>query len=310
MPEVTHEALLQALNGFDEKDYFRLSEHIPGDYQNEISTHLLSQIQESQKAVLGFDIYQYSQYEPEQQNLVPFLFELLFNEAKRQVLEAENTFFEATSIDRKFISTGDGGFQIFDNPLQAVVFNTQFHAILLCYNSSRFYPKLRTFVGPIYLRTCVTYGQVFDYNDNHYGQAIILNARILSKDKLNRFLVDDSTHLWFLRKMNGIENITEITVERLMVALGLSGAPRVSTYFSPAATRHLVTANPTMSKYRSCHSQKIGTVHAKKLPLSIYNVEIQLYAYLMDENDHSRGDGMVVTIGNSNSSGITDESGN
>ena len=41
----------------------------------------------------------------------------------------------------------------------------------------------------------------------NYGTAIINNARIMSKDKLNRLLIDETTYDWFLKELNGVENI-------------------------------------------------------------------------------------------------------
>jgi hypothetical protein len=214
--------------------------------------------------------------------------------------------FKGYNFEGHFIPTGDGGFVIFDNPLQALVFNALFSSLLLTYNSSRFYPKLRNHTGPIFLRSCMTTNDVFYYNGNLYGPAIINNSRILSKDKLNRFLIDENSHNWFLKKINGIESITETFYEKILQINGSPTGKYISSLFGNLADSAKHRTNPKVSKFKNCHLQKIGYITSKNQTISIYNVEIQLYQYFMDENDDNQGTGFIVSIGNTNSSGISD----
>lgn len=48
---------------------------------------------------------------------------------------------------------------------------------------------------------------------NFYGSAIINCARIISKDRLNRCLIDAETNKWFLHNTNGIETLTCLPFE-------------------------------------------------------------------------------------------------
>jgi hypothetical protein len=58
---------------------------------------------------------------------------------------------------------------------------------------------------------------------------------------------------------------------------------------------------------RNIHVQKIGTISAKKDKMSIYNIEAQISIELAEEVDSSKINRFVLTIGNSNSAGISEE---
>jgi hypothetical protein len=49
-------------------------------------------------------------------------------------------------------------------------------------------------------------------DSNTYGPGIISAARIISKDRLNRFLIDENTHLWFLKNLHGIEGLIRLKI--------------------------------------------------------------------------------------------------
>jgi len=301
-------------SGFEKRQY-EINKRIDATNENDqkkaigqIDNQLLSKIKYKQCTVLGLDLYGYSKFEIDKQTLIPLIFDLIYQKTIEDIKTDENCFFDGYSFDDNFISTGDGCFQIFKNPIQAFIFNINFFTILHRYNASRFYPEFNIYVGELFFRSCITKGKIFTYEKNHYGPAIITNARILSRDRLNRFLIDADTYKWFLLKIDGVENISEITVEELFeileIDIGLSGRTAIFR------TNETFNINPDnkygreYGKIRSCHVQKIGDISAKADIFSVYNIELQVYVYIFDPGRKEIGKGMVVSIGNGNNLGI------
>lgn len=303
MHNISYEKLLKELDSIDTKDRLNNTE-IKKD--NSILQLVKKNITYEEVSVLGFDIYEYSQYDLEKQSLIPFVFDILYKEAIKICLMNEEILFEKNEFDDKFISTGDGGFFIFKNPLQAIVFNTFFFGLLHAFNSCRLYPKLREFIGPLTIRSCISSDKIYHYENNYFGPAIITNARILSRDKLNRFLIDEKTYLWFLTTLNGIENLPEITFENLDNAKVIYNTKNFSAFFSNEEEILKRIHNREASKFKNCHVQKIGTISVKKTPLSVYNVELQAYIYFVEDNNNLIGRCFTVSIGNLNCTGIGD----
>ena len=80
--------------------------------------------QVNRKAVLGIDIYKYSSYEEFAQTLVPCMFKLLFRETIDMCFKNHAFLFQKytkAEFEENFISTGDGGYVMFDNPLHALL---------------------------------------------------------------------------------------------------------------------------------------------------------------------------------------------
>ena len=262
-----------------------------------------------QCTVLGLDLYGYSKFKFKKQTLIPLVFDLIYQETKTNCADYEGCFFEGYSFEENFISIGDGCFQIFENPMQAFIFNANFYITLHTYNACRFYAKFRIYIGELFFRSCITYGKIFSYEKNHYGPAIINNARILSRDKLNRFLIDENTYRWFLAKIDGVENISEITLEELLQIFNIYDDWGRTAIFRTNNTYKMDETNKYGREYgkiKNCHVQKIGNILAKSDIFSIYNLELQIYVYIFDPQDLTNGRGMVVSIGNSNNSGIID----
>jgi hypothetical protein len=116
-----------------EKKYKILEEE--GKSRDSIIKDLKDSISEvfNNRAVLGFDIYRYSQFPLLEQTLIPFLLKELYKASYQNCLLLEPFIFQnKTEIDftENFIDMGDGGFQIFDNPLQALLFSIYFQANL------------------------------------------------------------------------------------------------------------------------------------------------------------------------------------
>ena len=91
-----------------------------------------------EKTVLGIDIYQYSQYRSLEQSIVPFLFKLIYNEAVDLCMEKPGFIFQKYKKEdfrEQFIDAGDGGFQIFQTPLHAIIFAIHFELFVRYYNA-------------------------------------------------------------------------------------------------------------------------------------------------------------------------------
>jgi hypothetical protein len=121
-------------------------------------------------AVLGLDIYKYSEFDEDKQNLIPLVFDIIFDEAWKHItqeiqgLPSDLPLFKNIKDTReKFIPTGDGGFLLFDKPLHALIFSLHFYAILHLFNTNHFYPRLSKYIGEIIVRGAITYDEVFEY---------------------------------------------------------------------------------------------------------------------------------------------------
>lgn len=256
------------------------------------------------KSVLGIDVYQYSQYNSMEQSLVPFLFKLIYKEASALCLKKAGFVFQKFEIEefkKRFIDTGDGGFQIFDTPLHAVIFAINFELFVRYYNSYQFYPKLRKLIGPLSLRYALTHDQVFKFDENYYGPSIINCNRILSKDNLNRFLIDENTFNWYMLNISGLENLQ---------ILSLSEIQRIKEFEDYEIKSDVNSMFPEQLDYETKSSiigmdvQKIGNISVKASPLSIYNVHMQYMGGLSNEDDPIHKSWIALTIGNLNTSGI------
>ncbi|MBN3035331.1 MAG: hypothetical protein JW861_07070, partial [Bacteroidales bacterium] len=167
------------------------------------------------KSVLGLDMYQYSSYPELEQTLIPYLFKIIFEATIKLCFTNHRFIFQkytGEQLRKSYISTGDGGFVIFHNPLHAVLFACNFAIILRAYNSYHYYPRLRNIIGAINMRYAITYDKIYTFNKNYYGRAIINNARILIKDSLNRCLIDEHVHSWFMTNLDGVENLQIATL--------------------------------------------------------------------------------------------------
>jgi hypothetical protein len=259
------------------------------------------------KTILGLDIYRYSDYKSGIQEYVPVLFRLLYKTAISSCIKNEPFVFQKYGttygdFESNFINTGDGGFQIFDNPLQALVFAAYFQAGVIRSNSNTFnkeiYINLSRKIGRIELRYAISTGGIFSYNKNFYGEAIINNARMLSKDNLNRFLSDYASIDWFNKTINTIENLMIIKLSEL----------RLLAYFKDynfsKDSRLIVDFGEPV--FKTLETQKIGIIKSKNTSIEIHNLRVQLKlipsGILGDIKTKYRD--IIVTLGNSNVQGI------
>jgi hypothetical protein len=261
--------------------------------------------------VIGFDIFQYSQFEEHQQVFIPMLFETMYYEAWNLVKQNYLYIFQlydthsninAENYMNYFISTGDGGFQIIDSPIHAILLIITFATILRFYNSGLFLPELHNDIGNIEIRYALSFDNVYKYKNNYYGSGIINNARILSKDKLNRFLIDRNVYEWFLNRITGIENLMTLDLDDFINIdefRNYDNSKLESEYNALIVKRGVDKKNEGI---KSIDVLKIGKILEKKTELDIFNLHIQA---VIDYRSFFGAQKIVtITIGNLNTSGI------
>ncbi|MCK4568819.1 MAG: hypothetical protein KAT76_00930 [Bacteroidales bacterium] len=256
-------------------------------------------------SVLGIDIYRYGLYKHLEQTMIPALFKILFEKTVRLCLEKNQFVFQnytKDKIEKAFISTGDGGFLIFETPLHSLFFAINFEMMVRTFNAYHHYPKLRKVIGSISLRYAVTFDTIFYFENNYYGSAIINNARILEKDSLNRCLIDQRSYEWFLTNIDGIENLQTYTIHDIA---NIYEFTKYDKKFINKGENDII--NTRMSRYTGVINSdilRIGQIHSKEMLMNIFNLHLQvtLYAYADDKKESKRR--ITVSLGNLNTSGI------
>jgi hypothetical protein len=258
----------------------------------------------NKKAVLGIDIYKYGMYKHLEQTLIPSIFKILFDKAIKLCLENNKFVFQHYTkerIENSYISTGDGGFVIFDTPLHALFFSINFEMMVRTYNSYHLYPKLRDIIGSINLRYAITYDTVYYFEKNHYGSAIIFNSRILERDSLNRCLIDQDTYNWFLINIDGIENLQVLTINEVF-----------NIYEFQSYDKELIRKgeneimNTRISRYSGIINSdvsKIGQIASKGMDLNIYNLHLQITMKASSSPTTTKRT-ITISLGNLNTAGI------
>lgn len=255
----------------------------------------------TEKVILGLDIYKYSQYPKYEQIYVPVVFEKLYGITVGNCIKQEKFIFSKygknkIEFKKNFISTGDGGFQIFDNPIQAIVFALLFQANIKRYCSGgsvdSVAKKLYKLVDQIEIRYAITMESLYKYGSNYFGPAIINNARILSKDSLNRLLIDEGSIQWLSKNVNGVETL---------IALNKSNMLKIAYFkdFDPELTSFFFNKRRLIN---SVDLQKVGRLEAKQTTVDIYNLHIQ--AEVLMNITHHDFNTYVISLGNLNTSGI------
>ncbi len=259
----------------------------------------------SRKSVLGIDIFKYSSYGVFEQTLIPFLFKTIYRMTVSLCLNNHRFIFQKHSrdyFDKHFISTGDGGYVLFDTPLHALIFAINFAVVLRTYNSYHLYPKLRKIIGGVSMRYAITLDKVYLFENNFYGRGIINCARILSKDDLNRCLIDENVHSWFTINMEGVENLQVITLSEISNIFDFKSYDRKllnhsnDEIFQYDVTRRYGIINADILK--------IGKIASKETELSIYNLHLQVTLNLTNDDDANQKKTITISLGNLNTSGI------
>ncbi len=303
--ELEFKKILEILNEYDIESIYEKTNILPnsdelrGEMQEYIDTESFTK-----KSVLGIDIYQYGMYKHLEQTLIPTVFKILFNRAIKLCLENNRFVFQnytKEKIENSFISTGDGGFIIFDSPLHSLFFAINFELTVRAYNSYHLYPKLRDIIGSISLRYAITYDTVFHFDDNYYGSAIIFNSRILERDSLNRCLIDQDTYNWFLINIDGIENLQVLTINEI-----------ANIYeFTEYDRKYIQEDNEIMDSKVSRFSgiinsdiSKIGQIASKTMYLNIYNLHLQVTMKASASTESMDKRTITISLGNLNTAGI------
>jgi hypothetical protein len=239
---------------------------------------------EARKAVLGIDIYHYSRFPSDKQRLVPIVFDSLYDIAVKFCLKHEPAFFAANSLN-DFIPTGDGGFQILDSPLQCLIFAVMFQAAITSYNDGTYRSALGRWVGELTLRYALTYDRAFQLDAEWYGAAIIRNARVLSRDSLNRFLADENSVEWFRKRISTVDSLLLLEPSNFKSVGGTGG---VQTLLFAKAK----------NAFRSLNVQRVGSARVKESEIDIYNIYAQVEVTAGKANS-------IAALGNLNAGGIT-----
>lgn len=299
---IDYNDILHILEDTDEKYVFEKVNLVP--QEDDLKQVLLKYVDMGKmrrKAVLGIDIYKYSSYEPLEQILVPCMFKLLFRETIDLCFKNHAFLFQQYTkdeIEENFISTGDGGFVIFDIPLHALLFASNFSIVLRAYNSFHFYPKLRKIVGGASLRYAITYDSLYYFDNSHYGRAIINNARILNKDTLNRCIIDQNVYDWFTLNIDGLENLQLLTINDVANIYEIQGSYNFDllkesddAIFGKKTSRETGIINSDVLK--------IGEIQSKESVLSVYNIHVQIASRWQRPEDQRM---ITVSLGNLNTS--------
>lgn len=298
----SYETIKSFLDSIDNSESFDFVSREPNQAdQTTFESSLVASLDgwdDGKKAVLGIDIFKYSQYDYRKQKLIPFIFSFLRKEAEKSFVESESFFsnrYERDVFDKNLIDTGDGGFLVFDEPIDAVAFLMHFNAYLHSYNSYHLYPKLRKYVGPLTIRYAITYERLYKIDSKYYGPAIINNARIISKDKLNRLLIDDKTYDWFLLNVNGVENLPYVKKTE-MKHLCLHDD-------DPETLKSFILGDEGNGEIKNVFCQKLERIHVKDDDFDIYNLMIQSFLTFYGETE-DKTISVVATVGNMNCNGI------
>lgn len=308
--KVEYDNLKKLLSEKDIKDFHEKTPHLPDEKElRDAIANTLSVDKFSERTVVGIDIYRYGLYEPLEQSLIPFIFRAIYEEAKNSCIGKDQYIFQLyqeASFQKYFINTGDGGFQIFPTPIHSIVFLIHFEIIVRAYNSFHLYPKLRKIVGPLSLRYAITLDKIFCFDNNFFGPSIINNARILSRDSLNRCLIDENTVQWFMFNINGIEMLQYIAIVDIKNIHAFESYKEIKEQIygqGVLPTHKNLSSIP--SKIPKVDLLKIGEIPVKGSKITVYNLHIQIHCKIEDEKETKKASEFVVTLGNLNTSGIT-----
>jgi hypothetical protein len=124
----------------------------------------------------------------------------------------------------------------------------------------------------------------------------------MSRDSLNRCLLDGASVKWFNVHMVTLESLIE------MAPSELRHLPVFAQYQDKSLENSYFFGSAELSEPRaikSLHLQKIGFIAVKQTILEIYNLQLQIsIEHTAKEGARSRP--MVVTLGNLNVTGISD----
>lgn len=261
-------------------------------------------------SILGIDIYRYSTLTFENQLIIPIVFRGILRKTVQDILNHDTYIFSGyKDLDgflKYFIDTGDGGFFIFPSPLQSFIFALFFQSNLRLFNTGMLHPFLLKDLKhndqntTTELRYAITYGSVYKMSPNYYGPAIIDCSRLLSKDRLNRCLMDHRSFIWFEKYCGGVENLSNLDYEEIQdrKIAGVSECPPECKLF------FFGRSNSTDSNMiNRIDVQKLDDIRAKQQSYSAYNLHVQ---FKYTEEVNGKNQKMTVSLGNLNPQGLVD----
>jgi hypothetical protein len=251
------------------------------------------------KTVLGVDIFEYSKMEDAKQFYVPYIVQNMFDLTIENLLKKESMFFQKKELDEiilRKIDTGDGFFILLDNPLKALIFLFHFCVQIELILTRNSLSGLMKCVNDYTFRYSISTGGTYFYNNKYYGESIIKCSRILSLDKLNRFLIDKESYFWFYNNSDGLDTLRMYTSKKIKEhSVSLVVDEKGKSLIFPEITDELPIINTII--------QKIGNVQSKKDIVDVYSVFIQLrIKYVLGDEREAP---LVISIGNLNSSGLS-----
>lgn len=184
-----------------------------------------------------------------------------------------------------------------------MIFVLVFETILRLYNADLFMPKLHAKIGNIIIRYALTYDNVYKYKNNFYGASIINNSRIMGKDQLNRFLLDDNSYKWFLSSIIGIENLMSIKLSDLTKLKEFTSYDLKKLETGKNALIHNDDTKIVREGIKSVDIQKIGTIKSKGTELEIYNLHLQAIIHYVSFFKESKV--FTISVGNLNTEELT-----
>ena len=152
------------------------------------------------------------------------------------------------------------------------------------------------------MRYAITLDKIYVFENNFYGRGIINCARILSKDDLNRCLIDENVHSWFTINMEGVENLQVITIDDIANIYDFKNYDRSLL----ASSNDEIFQHDVTRRYGIINADilKIGKISSKETELSIYNLHLQVTLNLTNDDDPSQKKTITFSLGNLNTSGI------
>jgi hypothetical protein len=304
--KLQYDELLEILRQYDTESIFEKVNMIPDSEDlHEAISEYINLRSFVKRSVLGIDIYRYGLYKHLEQVLIPPLFKILFEKAIRLCLENNQFIFQRYTkekIDKSFISTGDGGFVIFETPLHSLFFAINFEMVIRAYNSYHLFPKLRNIIGSLSLRYAISYDTIFHFDNNFYGSAIINCARILDKDTLNRCLIDQSTYDWFLISIDGLENLQVLTIDDISNIYDFLDYDR--KFLTEGENEILDDKTTRRSGIINSDILKVGQIQSKETLINIYNLHLQVTMQVWSDRKVESKRTITVSLGNLNTSGI------
>lgn len=260
--------------------------------------------------VVGTDLMKYSLKDIHVQVFLPFLLQDIHSLTIKRLIELESFIFnDFEEIDFPRIDTGDGGFTIFDNPLCGLIYTIYYQVNIDLYNTFHISPKIRDILGPLDIRYSMSYDKLIKFDENFYGSAIINSARINSKDKLCRFLIDQNTKEWFIEYFNGIENLSHLNEEEIRISL--IDSHEFSTSSAYLHGKSIFTKQRDSHwGIKNCNLIDIGKIQSKDLQITIYSLHLQTLVALLNPNsqvkDINKEVKITSTLGNLSTVGLSD----